>query len=153
MRNESLRSSSHWIFPALLAATTLAGCAQLDEESPDEWTDTEAEGTSTALETPDASEVVVAAYEDCGWGEICFYTGRDGTGDKCSWTSYDENWSEGSVQCSWAGSQNVCSVFNKTSVRFEYFRSANYINRIGSTGGWSGGNLACNYKLASHRRQ
>lgn len=171
MKKDTSKAFSCPLLVAGLFGAALMGCAQLDDdESLVEWTEMGDESDESMRETLDADpldpepsarvdpvapggEATLAAYADCGWGEICFYTGRDGTGEKCSWSSYDEDWNGGSVRCSWASTHNACSVYNKTSVRFEYFLSANYRNRIGSTGGWSGGNLACSYKLASHRRQ
>lgn len=94
-----------------------------------------------------------SAYADCPPGEICFYTGYNGSGKRCSWYAHDTDWASGSTTCSWALSSNVCSVYNRTSRRVEYFREANYVSRIGSTLSGVAGNLACNYKIRSHRFQ
>jgi hypothetical protein len=124
-------------------------------------TDIEADNTEQDLSLEDSespatddqsSRVTInATSADCPNGDICFYTGANLTGSLCHWNVDDPDWAGGSVQCSWATTTNVCSVWNRTRGNIEYFTSANFANRIGSTNSSVAGNLACTYKLRSHR--
>ena len=127
-----------------LALVCAAGCAELDP------------GMEESSEASDALESVPGGptrlgYDSCLKGEVCFYTGPDGTGNKCSWTQYDEDWQGGNVRCSWSATSNACSIINKTPWRVAYFLSGGYANRIGSTAAGGSGNLQCTYKLRSHK--
>jgi hypothetical protein len=129
---------------------TIAACTEMDTS------DAEFDSGSEALESTgldgQAPKVVAnATFSDCDVGEICFFTGANGSGSMCSWTAHDTDWASGSAQCSWATTSNVCSVFNRMNRRVEYFTSTNYVNRIGSEFSNSATNLACTYKLRSHR--
>ena len=127
-----------------------AGCV----EEP-QYSEAELEELTTPEEAHeiDPLEPISAGFDSCLPGAICFYTGKAGGGKKCSWTAHDTDWASGSSICSWALTANVCSVYNRTSERVEYFRSANYADRIGSTLPTIAGDLACTYKLRSHRFQ
>lgn len=93
-------------------------------------------------------------YSRCPDGNICFFTGFDGNGSMCNWNaSNDPDWRDGAVRCSWAATHNVCSVSNRTSRRVQYYKAANYQRRVGSTLPGVAGNLACTYKLRSHKCQ
>jgi hypothetical protein len=105
------------------------------------------------LEPLEDSGVSTNAFSDCPGGNICFYNGRDGTGGRCTWSEFDDDWSSGSAKCSWADSANVQSVINNTRWRMEDFKQAQYVDRVGSTQPHTSGNLAGTYKLHSHRRQ
>lgn len=100
-----------------------------------------------------ASADVAAAYS-CPSGHICFYTGDNGTGSRCSWDVDDPDWRNGAIQCSWAADYNVRSVFNNsTSPNFTgvvYYLGANYEDRVGCTRQGQSGNLAGTYKVRSH---
>lgn len=65
----------------------------------------------------------------CAAGNVCFYTGSNGTGSKCSWSVADPDWRTGSIVCSWAATTNVRSVWNNgTSSSYSgvrYYLSAN----------------------------
>ncbi|MEH0419038.1 peptidase inhibitor family I36 protein [Streptomyces sp. B21-083] len=45
-------------------------------------------------------------------GDVCFWTGANFTGQKCSWDAADPDWQGGSIRCSWAATTNVKSVWN-----------------------------------------
>lgn len=126
----------------VFAVTLLFGCG-VEEPSEGEVAD--------ELE-PTPGGPATSGYESCSSGEICFYTGPNGTGNKCTWRDFDEDWQSGGTICSWAALSNVCSVANKTGSRIEYFQDAYYQRRIGSTLNNGQGNLQCTYRLRSHRR-
>lgn len=94
-----------------------------------------------------------AAYSDCESGEICFYTGDNGTGKMCAWDGNDSDWRNGAVQCSWAADNNVRSVYNNgtSGKAVVYYSGANHENRKGCTTKGKKGNLAGTYKLRSHK--
>jgi hypothetical protein len=98
-----------------------------------------------------AQESDLNAYSDCPGGNICFFNGPNGTGGRCSWREYDEDWTSGGTVCSWATTMNVKSVINNTSHRIEYFKKTGYRDRVGSTMPGVRGNLAGTYQLRSHR--
>ncbi len=95
-----------------------------------------------------------ASYSDCPAGNVCFYTGQNGTGSMCKWSNADNDWTAEPVICSWAKTNNVKSVYNHgTSTRFTgvvYFTQTNYVSRIGCTRQGVQGNLAGTYQLRSH---
>lgn len=135
----------YWVGIAVFLVSQ-AACAALEADSAESVEELE-------LESFGDSGVSVNAFSDCPASNICFYNGRDGTGQRCSWTEFDEDWSSGSAVCSWADRTNVQSVINKTPWRIEYFKQAHYVDRVGSTMPGVSGNLAGTYKLHSHRRQ
>ena len=95
-----------------------------------------------------------AAAVDCASGHICFWTGANFTGSKCSWDVADPDWQGGAVRCSWAATTNVKSVWNAGTGDFSgvaYYRGANYSDRVGCTRQQHGGNLAGTYKVRSHQ--
>jgi Peptidase inhibitor family I36 len=89
----------------------------------------------------------------CPAGNVCFYTGFDGSGSRCRWGADDPDWQGGGVRCSWSGTTNVRSIWNNTSRAVDYYTSANHPNRdrIGCTHSGIAGNLAGTYKLRSHK--
>ncbi|WP_089154304.1 peptidase inhibitor family I36 protein [Micromonospora sp. NBS 11-29] len=91
----------------------------------------------------------------CDPGNVCFYTGWNGTGSKCSWSDADPDWANGNIQCSWALTSNVLSVWNNgQSTAYQgvvYYYSNNYNDRAGCTRRWNRGNLQGTYKLRSHQ--
>ncbi|MGW0825183.1 peptidase inhibitor family I36 protein [Streptomyces sp. NPDC002845] len=96
-----------------------------------------------------------ASYSDCKKGDICFYTGYNGTGKMCSWDGNDSDWRGGSIRCSWAGTNNVKSVYNNgyNSGKKDvvYYKKADYKDRVGCTKVGKQGNLAGTYKVRSHK--
>ncbi|MGW4029300.1 peptidase inhibitor family I36 protein [Streptomyces sp. NPDC004838] len=94
-----------------------------------------------------AAGVSVAAYSDCRAGYICFWSERNGTGQRCQWS---ENAPNARPMCSWMNSgTNARSVYNRTGSRFHYYHRANYVDRIGSTVAGDSGNLAGTYTIGS----
>ncbi|MCA1705478.1 MAG: peptidase inhibitor family I36 protein, partial [Actinobacteria bacterium] len=87
---------------------------------------------------------------DCPSGHICFYTGDNGTGDRCTWDTADPDWRNGAIQCSWAADKNVRSVFNNDSdpryTGVVYYKGADYQDRVGCTQQGQKGNLAGTYQ-------
>jgi hypothetical protein len=100
-----------------------------------------------------ASPAQAAAYDDCGGGEVCFYTGKDGTGKKCSWSGRWADWQAGAARCSWAATNNVKSIYNNgnSGQSVVYYTSSNFKDRIGCTKKGVKGNLAGTYKVRSHK--
>lgn len=106
------------------------------------------------LIAPSSASATAQAWE-CGSGNLCVYTGANGTGSRCSWSNADPDWYSGSVQCSWSDTQNVGSAKNSgTSSAYAYvvlYTGANYtgdgycIAQHGDT--WPG----LNVRIRSHR--
>lgn len=132
--------------------TPIAACVDLDADANGDGSSPELV-ESSATEELSLAVTADATFSDCPEGDICFFTEKNGRGDMCNWNTYDEDWTSGFVRCSWATTKNVCSVFNRTRFRVEYFKSAKYEDRVGSTRSGVAGNLACTYKLRSHRYQ
>ncbi|MGW0563024.1 peptidase inhibitor family I36 protein [Streptomyces sp. NPDC003016] len=116
-------------------------------------------GTAALLATvsaPMASAAPADAQEwgACASGNVCFYTGTSGTGSKCSWSVADEDWTQGSIRCSWSQTHHVKSVWNRgtsSASGVAYYQWANYNTRKGCTPQGARGNLAGTYMLKSHR--
>lgn len=108
--------------------------------------------TAVAMTVPGSAS---AASWDCPGGNICFYSGDNGSGQRCVWDTDDRDWRNGADQCSWAADKNVRSVFNNdTKPGFTgvvYYKGANYDDRAGCTKQGQKGNLAGTYKLRSHQ--
>ncbi|MFI8817359.1 MULTISPECIES: peptidase inhibitor family I36 protein [unclassified Streptomyces] len=64
---------------------------------------------ATAATSADAR----AAWDGCVAGDICVYSGDNGTGSVCAWDGDDSDWLGGAVKCSWAGTKNVHSIWNR----------------------------------------
>lgn len=89
----------------------------------------------------------------CPVGDVCFYTGSLGQGARCNWNIADPDWTTGTLQCSWATTTNVKSVWNNGTSGASgvtYYLGANFTGRIGCTRQQSRGDLAGTYKLRSH---
>lgn len=99
--------------------------------------------------TAQANDDIGVMYA-CSSNSICFYTGSDGTGSKCEWYEHDTDWLSGSTTCSWGGTTNVRSIWNRKSVAVKYYSGANYTGYIGCTKPGIAGNLAGTYKVRSH---
>lgn len=108
-------------------------------------------GAATA---PAQAQPRAAAY-NCPVGYICFYSGDNGTGDRCAWDGNDNDWRNGNIKCSWSADKNVRSVYNNgtsgSPSTVVYYAGANYETRKGCTTRGKKGNLAGTYKLRSHR--
>jgi hypothetical protein len=91
----------------------------------------------------------------CSTGNVCFWTGFDGTGSRCMWDVADPNWATGAYVCSWARTTNVKSVWNRGTnsslTGVAYYLRPNYSDRIGCTPQGARGNLRGTYMLWSHR--
>ncbi|MDX3384695.1 peptidase inhibitor family I36 protein [Streptomyces niveiscabiei] len=96
--------------------------------------------------TPDAAGL--RAYSDCPSGWICFWSGSNGTGSRCQWSSSLNP--RAREECSWMNNGTVTkSVYNRTSYRYHYYRAFSYQDRIGSTLSGGQGNLAGTYTIGS----
>lgn len=90
----------------------------------------------------------------CDAGDVCFWTGFNGTGSRCNWGRADADWTSGAIVCSWATTSVVKSVWNRgvsdqlTGVA--YYVRKNYVSRIGCTRQGARGNLAGTYTVLSH---
>ncbi len=96
-----------------------------------------------------------ASYDDCQSGDVCFYTGANGSGQMCAWDGDDPDWRTGAVKCTWAATTNVRSVYNNgTKGVYQdvvYYSGKDYTNRIGCTKVGKKGNLTGTYRLRSHK--
>ncbi|MBV1935932.1 peptidase inhibitor family I36 protein [Streptomyces sp. BV286] len=93
-------------------------------------------------------DVGTKAYSDCGSGWICFWSGSNGTGSRCQWSSALNP--RAREACSWMNNGTVTrSVYNRTSYRYHYYRAFSYQDRIGSTLSGGQGNLAGTYTIGS----
>ncbi|MET9555602.1 peptidase inhibitor family I36 protein [Streptomyces sp. NPDC006645] len=97
------------------------------------------------------------AWGACAEGNVCFYTGFDGTGSKCTFPVADRDWTQAPLVCSWSQTTNVKSVWNNgTSPNFTgvaYYQWNNMVekDRKGCTLQGKRGDLAGTYKLKSHQ--
>ncbi|MEU3076328.1 peptidase inhibitor family I36 protein [Streptomyces laurentii] len=106
-------------------------------------------GAALALAPAAPAAVAVPAdgYDSCKKGYICFFSEKDGEGQKCQWSA---NATDARSMCSWMKSgTNTRSVYNRTGGRFHYYHRANYVDRIGSTTAGDKGNLAGTYTIGS----
>jgi hypothetical protein len=106
-----------------------------------------------AVAVPGVAGAAPAAWA-CNTGNVCFYTGPDGTGSRCMWSVADPDWATGGTVCSWALTTNVKSVWNRgtsSATGVAYYLQTNYTNRVGCTRQGQSGNLAGTYKVRSHR--
>ena len=118
---------------------------------------TTAAAAAVALALP--GQAMAAPAEPTAWecasGNVCFWTGYNGTGKRCAWSVADPDWQSGNIKCSWAATTNVRSVWNRgTSSSYTgvaYYRNTDYNGRIGCTRQGQRGNLAGTYKVRSHR--
>ncbi|MFJ3671454.1 peptidase inhibitor family I36 protein [Streptomyces sp. NPDC090106] len=79
-----------------------------------------------------------AAASDCPSGSLCVWDAINYTGNRCSWSSADSDWTSGSVTCSWADDRNIMSVYNHgTSSSYEgvgLYSAAGYSGYLGCVG-------------------
>jgi hypothetical protein len=102
------------------------------------------------MAVPGSASAAAPNWFDCDSGEVCFYTGNDGTGQKCSFEFADRFW----ATCSWRDQQNVRSVWNRGTGDYTgvvYYKQTEYRDRAGCTKQGARGNLAGTYKLHSHQ--
>ncbi|MFB6816801.1 peptidase inhibitor family I36 protein [Streptomyces sp. NPDC056347] len=113
-------------------------------------------GAGAAAAAPSGSQ---AAWGGCAVGNVCVYSGSNGTGSVCAWDGDDSDWRGGTVTCSWSRTKNVKSAWNRGtggagSLRHvKFYQNANYsVSRgclkqslKGNTGGSAG------MQLRSHK--
>ncbi|MTE17737.1 hypothetical protein F0L17_01030 [Streptomyces sp. TRM43335] len=115
----------------------------------------QAGATADQVRQPTDAQTAAAAAS-CSTGYVCFWTGLDYTGSKCTWLDGDPDWYSGSIRCSWAANGTPArSVYNAgTSTRWTgvaYYAGANYVSRVGCTPQGRGGNFTQPRALRSHR--
>ncbi|WP_196279279.1 peptidase inhibitor family I36 protein [Catellatospora vulcania] len=69
-------------------------------------------GTSAAANATTARTTALAAW-DCPVGDLCVWSGYDGTGSRCNWANADNDWMNAPVTCSWSGYNKVKSIYNR----------------------------------------
>lgn len=69
-------------------------------------------GTATAAHATNAPTATLAAW-DCPVGDLCVWSGYDGTGSRCNWANADNDWMTAPVSCSWSGYNKVKSIYNR----------------------------------------
>ncbi|MDT0438767.1 MULTISPECIES: peptidase inhibitor family I36 protein [Streptomyces] len=105
----------------------------------------------SAAPAPAPAAPAAAAYR-CDPGHFCIYSGWDGTGQRCQWTS--SRVANTADACGFIRrGRNVRSLWNSTGHRVEYFRQTNFHGRIGSTRAGRGGNLQGDYRIHSFKKQ
>ena len=128
---------------------SVAACADLEVDNADQGVALETlESAATNDDSP--REITNASFSSCPPGNLCFFTGPNGTGSMCRWTQVDDDWTRAPTTCSWARTQNVCSIFNRWSGTVDYFRGVGFTLHVGSTRRDVAGNLACTYHVLSH---
>ncbi|MGW7411009.1 peptidase inhibitor family I36 protein [Streptomyces sp. NPDC054863] len=81
-----------------------------------------------------AAPVTALAWGGCVSGDICVYSGLNGTGDVCAWDGDDNNWRAGAVVCSWSDNKRVMSIWNRGTGgagsyrHVKFYHSADYKN-------------------------
>ncbi|MEU9099977.1 peptidase inhibitor family I36 protein [Streptomyces sp. NPDC048361] len=102
-----------------------------------------------------AASPTASGYSRCAGGEVCFFSGDDGSGSMCSWSGDDADWRNGAVRCSWSADKTVHSIYNhgtpQTYDTVVYYKGANYSDRVGCTTVGKEGNLAGTYHVRSHK--
>ncbi|MFR9794381.1 protein kinase domain-containing protein [Streptomyces sp. MS06] len=108
--------------------------------------------------SPTASAQPVG-YDRCLPGDVCFFTGRDGTGAMCAWEGDDTDWARGETTCSWAGKRDALSVFNnghdttqgEIFIDVVYFARDSLRDRLGCVEVGTRHNLPTPLRPMSHR--
>ncbi|MFK0181631.1 peptidase inhibitor family I36 protein [Streptomyces xanthochromogenes] len=110
---------------------------------------------ATAALLPATAAHAAGGYDRCVSGDICFFSGDNGSGSMCSWSGDDPDWRNGSIVCSWSADKNVKSVYNHGTVQaydhVVYYKGANYSDRVGCENAGSKVNLAGTYHVRSHK--
>ncbi|WP_183091458.1 peptidase inhibitor family I36 protein [Streptomyces radicis] len=92
-------------------------------------------------------DIGTAAYSDCPSGSICFWSGANGQGLRCT---FGRNYPDVLAACSWMANGVIPhSVYNRTAYRYHYYMDADYETRIGSTVAGDSGNLSGRYLVGS----
>ncbi|WBB62767.1 peptidase inhibitor family I36 protein [Streptomyces sp. WMMC500] len=92
-------------------------------------------------------DVGTAAYGDCPVGYICFWSGENGQGLRCT---FGRNYPDVFAACSWIRNEVIPhSVYNRTAYRYHYYLDPGYKSRIGSTVAGDRGNLSGRYLIGS----
>ncbi|WP_338684545.1 peptidase inhibitor family I36 protein [Streptomyces acidiscabies] len=108
---------------------------------------------SLSLVVPSPASAAPLAWE-CSSGYMCVWSGTNGTGSRCTWSSADPDWWNGSVQCSWSDTQNARSAWNRgTSSSYAgvaFYHGANYSDYSGCLS-QGGRDSSFNASLRSHR--
>ncbi|MFF4524931.1 peptidase inhibitor family I36 protein [Streptomyces bluensis] len=108
-------------------------------------------GVAPAANATPAAPESRAAY-NCSPGYFCIYSGWNGGGTRCQWSSARR--ANTADDCSFIRrGQNVRSVWNGTGHRVQYYTGTNYQSRVGSTPAGRGGNLQGNYQIRSFKPQ
>jgi len=100
---------------------------------------------ATPTASAEAHSVPAAADWNCSVGYVCFFTGANGTGDRCQ---YSESHKKANEICSW-GLKKPLSVWNRTSSKATYYGSQDFRDKIGSTESGKRGNLQGTYTIRS----
>ncbi|WP_055552529.1 peptidase inhibitor family I36 protein [Streptomyces sp. NBRC 110028] len=109
-----------------------------------------ASATGSAPATPGTGTGAAAFH--CDPGKFCIYSGWDGGGTRCQWSS--EKVANTADLCSFIrNGKNVLSVWNGTGHRVQYYTQTNYNARVGSTAAGHGGNLQGSYQIRSFKKQ
>ncbi|MER5748054.1 peptidase inhibitor family I36 protein [Streptomyces sp. NPDC002225] len=95
-------------------------------------------GTGTANAT-------AQAWGGCAAGDICVYSGLNGTGSVCAWDGDDNDWESGAITCSWSSTKKVMSIWNNGTGGPGSYKDVHFFhqaNRLGWYGcaaqGWAG---------------
>ncbi len=70
-------------------------------------------GPATAAHATTAQTTAALAAWDCPVGDLCVWSGYDGTGSRCNWANADNDWMNAPVTCSWSGYNKVKSIYNR----------------------------------------
>ena len=106
---------------------------------------------ASATGTPPGAGTGAAVFH-CDPGKFCIYSGWDGGGTRCQWSS--EKVANTADLCSFIrNGKKVLSVWNGTGHRVQYYTQTNYNARVGSTTAGHGGNLQGSYQIRSFKKQ
>ncbi|MEU4643905.1 peptidase inhibitor family I36 protein [Micromonospora sp. NPDC023814] len=109
----------------------------------------------TANAKAPAGDAAITAAWDCPVGDICIWSGDNGTGSRCNWANADNDWRSGSIACSWSATSPVKSMWNRgTSSSYTVvalYHGADYSNLWGCLGQNGGNWTGIGVYLRSHR--
>ncbi|MCX4550108.1 MULTISPECIES: peptidase inhibitor family I36 protein [unclassified Streptomyces] len=104
-----------------------------------------AEVRSPTVHSPSASY-------NCRPGNFCIYSGWNGSGHYCHWTTRQKANTADDCPFIQKG-EKVRSLWNGTGHRIQYYTNTNYNHRVGSTPAGHGGNLQGSYQIRSFKPQ
>lgn len=115
--------------------------------------------SATATSTParDSGTGTAPSAWQCPDGDVCFWSGPDGTGSLCKWDVTDPDWRSGDIVCSWSEGDEVRSVFNNShspdapDVAVLYYKRTNFHARVGCVEPGQQSNLPATSRVRSHR--